>query len=415
MSRSILLLILLLFFSFFGASNTILTKYIYLQKSKNSLFIHNWFFDIIMFFAEMMGIPLYYLTHFKKTKKETKEDSEFDSFLNSSEEEKKVKVGLSKIKKIVYLSYPFIFDSIASSIGFICLIIIPASINNLLKGVVIIIITFLISKFYLKNKHTFDQYIAFIISIIGFILVFLSAFFGDKSNNSTDETNIGLNILGIFLVIISVILQSIGFCLEEYYMKTYSFHPFLFIGSEGLCGFIFNIILCIIFYFIKCGSNPSELLKNLCTKDEDDIWRVENALFAFEQVFDNKIILIYIIFLTISISAFNMFGIHINKFGGAMARSLVENSRAFFVWLFFMLPWVNEDLRESFNWIRLFGLIFIFGSIIIYFGVLKFDEKKKNKMELKALSNFDDFFGEIPDESLDRMISMDTISDYEKN
>ena len=103
----------------------------------------------------------------------------------------------------------------------------------------IIIITFLISKYILKNKHTWDHYIAIPTAFIGFIFSGLSAFYGDigtKSNNNGEE-NI---LIGIPAVIISMIFQSAQFSFEEDYMRKYCIHPFLCIGIEGLFGFIFN-------------------------------------------------------------------------------------------------------------------------------------------------------------------------------
>ena len=406
MSNSILLLILLLFYTISGAGITILAKYIYLEKSKNVYFEHNWFIIILMYFAEMMGIPLYYITHHKNNKKEIKEDSDFDNFLNSSvDDESEEKVELPRYKKILFLGYPFIFDQIPSCIGFLCLIVLPGSIYNMLRGLSIIFISFSISKFYLRNKHTFDQSIAFIISIIGFIIVGLSAFFGGKQKNKNEnDSNIGLVILNIGMIFISMFLQSIAYFIREFYMKKYLFPPFLFIGTEGLFGFIFNIILCIMFYFIECGTDPSEFLQHLCTKDEDKNWKVENIIFAFEQMFENKKILFLIIGLVICLTLFNMLLILIIKYGGAMSISLVENTRTFFVWLFFILPWVNDELRETFNWIRLIGLIFIFVSIIVYFGFLKFDERKEMRKKLEALSKIEDLYEETETESKDKSI-----------
>ena len=158
------------------------------------------------------------------------------------------------------------------------------------------------------------------------------------------------------------------------------------------------------FYFIECGTDPSEFLQHLCTKDEDKNWKVENIIFAFEQMFENKKILFLIIGLVICLTLFNMLLILIIKYGGAMSISLVENTRTFFVWLFFILPWVNDELRETFNWIRLIGLIFIFVSIIVYFGFLKFDERKEMRKKLEALSKIEDLYEETETESKDKSI-----------
>ena len=356
----------------------------------------------------MMELPLYYIISFIKNKKESKKDSAFkDIVLESSDNKHEETEQLSKTKKIILLGFPFIFDMISSNIGFFFLIMIPGNIYNMLKGVLLIIITFLISKYYLKNKHNLDQYISFIISIIGFILIGLSTFLGEEEDDDDEdkiEMSVGLYIVSYLVIFFAMFLLSTKFCIEEYYMKKYSFHPLLFIGTEGLFGLVFNIILCIILYYIKCGSDPSEFLQDLCIKDGNGIWRVKNIIFAFEQIMDNYKILIYIIIFTLFLFAFNIIGIYIIKFGGAMPMSLVENVRAFFIWIYFLLPWVSDELDESFNWIRLIGLIFIFGSIIIYYWVLKFEERRRLKKQLRAISQIEDFYENTNDCSLEKSI-----------
>lgn len=148
----------------------------------------------------------------------------------------------------------------------------------------------------------------------------------------------------------------------------------------------------------------------MCTKDEDDIWRLENAIFAIKQIFDNYIIIILIFFIFLSLVAYNLLGISINKFGGAMARSLIENFRTFIVWIFFLFPWVNDELREDFNYLRLIGLIFILVSLLVYFELFKFEERRMIKRKIKALNKIDD----IEDVILEENKSINDASDENK-
>ena len=208
MSNSIVIFILLLLYSIFGACITITTKYLYSEKSNNIYFSHNWFLNILMFFAEMMELPLYYIISFIKNKKESKKDLELkDIVLDSSDNKPEETKQLSKTKKIILLGFPFIFDMISSNIGLFFLIMIPGNIYNMLKGVLLIIITFLISKFFLKDQHNLDQYISFIISIIGFIVRGLSTFLGEEENDDNEddddeiEMNVGLIIVSYLIII----------------------------------------------------------------------------------------------------------------------------------------------------------------------------------------------------------------------
>ena len=81
--------------------------------------------------------------------------------------------------------------------------------------------------------------------------------------------------IGIAAIEISMIFQSAQFSFEENYMRKYCIHPLLCKGIEGVFGFIFNLILCIIFNFISCGEKPKGLLEKLCNKNNDNVWRLK--------------------------------------------------------------------------------------------------------------------------------------------
>ena len=80
----------------------------------------------------------------------------------------------------------------------------------------------------------------------------------------------------------------------------------------------------------------------------------------------------------------------INKYGGAMARSLIENFRTFIVSGYFLFPWVKDELKEDFNYLRLIGLIFILFSLLSYFELFKCEERIMIKKKIKALNKMDD-------------------------
>ena len=378
MQKNILFILLVFLIPINGAIITILTKYLDLEKAKDVPFSHFWFFNLLMFLSEMLAIPLYYIIAYIKKKCQ-----------KNSEEQIEIYKSIPEKKITLLLIIPSILDTIATFISNIGLIILGAGIYMMLKGLTIIIVTFLISKYILKNKHTWDHYIAIPTAFIGFIFSGLSAFYGDigtKSNNNGEE-NI---LIGIPAVIISMIFQSAQFSFEEDYMRKYCIHPFLCIGIEGLFGFIFNLILCIIFYFKKLSEEPKEFFKKLCTKDDGNDWRVENIIFAFQQINENEVITIFIIVFFICIFPNNLFGITINKYGGALNRSFIENLRSFLVWLYFLCVRKEDEFQENFNYLRLLGMIFILGSILIYVGLFKIDEKILIRRKKETTDYIDD-------------------------
>ena len=281
MSNTILLIILLLLYSSFGAVLIVLNQYLDQEK-----FSHSWFQNLVMFLAEILALPFYYIMTCRKKKKQKKE-SEDDQ--DNSEEQEEIPLT---IRQKLLLIIPCIFDAIANFIINICVYFFAPILYIIFKGILHNIITCLISRFILKNKHTWDHYIAILIAFIGLFFSCLSAFVGPQQDEKEDGTyEIKNIIIGFITAFISVGFQSVQFCFEEYYMRKYSVHPFLCIGIEGVFGFIINLILCIIFYFIKCSENEDNFFKNFCIEDDNGNWRIENVIYALKK-FENNTILI---------------------------------------------------------------------------------------------------------------------------
>ena len=366
MSPFTILILLSIFYVLAGACNAGFTKYIVSRKSFGLKFSHGWFLNLVMFIGESMGIPVYYLLFHKKE--------------NSEEENKEEGEKKPEINKFL-LAIPGFLDTCSTGLANIGLILLPASIYQMLKGS-LIVLTFLMSRFVVRNKHTLDHYVAVPVSTIGVVLVGYSAYLNADENEHTSTAS--QTLLGITLMVIAMFILSIQFCFDEYFMRRYTCHPLICIGYQGVFGFFINLCLCIIFYFIKCGSyNTREevpyFVENMCTEDDNKEWRPENIVFALRQLIDNHILTIIVPITIIFMSSFNIFGVSITKYGSATTRSVTDNCRSFLVWLFFLMPFNQEDLIEKFNWVQLIGFICICLGAFMYNGMLKLEERRTRK------------------------------------
>ena len=379
MNDFVILVLLSVSYVISGACYAIFNKYIVSQESLGLKFSHGWFINLVMFIWESMGIPVFYLLFNKKQPKEKIKDIE--ESLEKKEEEK------PEINKFL-LAIPGFLDTCSTGLANIGLILLPASIYQMLKGSVIVM-TFLLSKFVIKNKHTLDHYVAIPISTIGLVLVGLSAYL-NADETSEDEDNIAdakTILLGIVLILVAMFFLSIQFCIDEYFMRKYSCHPLICIGYEGIFGFLINLFLCIIFYFIKCGSyeekeEPPYFVKNMCTSDNANVWRPENIFFAFRQLFNNGLLCILVPINLIFMGSFNIFGVSITKYGSATTRTVTDNCRSFLVWIWFLMPFNQENLIETFNFMQLIGFLLICFGAFVYNGLFKLDERRKGKDDL---------------------------------
>ena len=172
-----ILIILSIFYVLAGACNAGFNKYIVSQEALGLKFSHGWFLNLVMFVGESMGIPVFYL--FFNKKKSPKENNDDTKHIQGDqqetiEEEVEEEEKKPEINKFL-LAIPGFLDTCSTGLANIGLILLPASIYQMLKGS-LIILTFLMSKFIVKNKHTWDHYVAIPVSTTGVVLVGLSAY-----------------------------------------------------------------------------------------------------------------------------------------------------------------------------------------------------------------------------------------------
>ena len=398
------LILLSVFYVIAGACNAIFCKYIVAQSAFGRKFSHNWFLNLIMFVGESMGIPVYYIFFKKKEEAALKAKQSLEGEKKGNDEENQNAENTEKtelennpqkeedkleIKKYL-LAIPGFLDTCSTGLANIGLILLPGSIYQMLKGS-LIVMTFLMSKFVVKNKHILDHYIAIPISTLGVFLVGLSAYLS-ASGDEESYSSAGQTLLGIVLMLISMFILSIQFCFDEFFMRKYRCHPLICIGYEGVFGFLINLILCIIFNFIKCGDESEDnfFMKNMCTPDDDGIYRPENTLFALRQIGHSKILAALVPICVCFMASFNILGVSVTKYGSATTRSVTDNCRSFLVWLFFLIPLNQTDLIEQFNWLQLVGFICICLGAFIYNGMFKLEERRlKNKDKKIQLSELD--------------------------
>ena len=389
---SCLLFALLGLFVILGAAISVLNRFIYLDNNKDLSFSRDGFVNLLMFFAEMVGgLPLYYILLYRAKKKATIELT-LDEKTETSDDGIGEMVQLSNIKKYWLLGSPAFLDLLASFTGGFATILLPTTTYVMIRGLCLIFITFLISKYVMVNKHLWDHYIAIFILIVAFILVIISLFFGANKNYFTEDSAF-INAIGIEFTIVSTIFQSIQFILEQKFMRKYLFHPFLFVGVEGAVGFFVNIILCIIFYFIQCSEGS--IFNQICMREETGELRLENIIYTIKSIFTNYKKIILVIFSIICMGGYNIIGICINKYGGALTRSVIDNFKSILVWIFFWFIWEKDSLREVFDFYVLIGLILITLSVIIYFGPFKIDERIAIRNRIRDITLRDNSIGNI--------------------
>ena len=261
------------------------------------------------------------------------------------------------------------------------------------KGALIIFVC-IATIIIIKTKYYRHHFLGIFIVVLGLAIVGLNAILEKESSSGKNPA------LGIFLLLLSQIFTCNQLIIEEKILKGYKISELKAVGLEGLWGGIIYIILLFIFYFIDCKNWPHYLRDNMCAKNDKNDIKLEDTIFAFRQIGAEIKVLLYLLFLILSIAFFNFSGLAVAKYVSSTLRTIVDTMRTIVIWIFFLvMPFVPTDTKEKFSWLQLLGFIILILGGAIYNEILvipfcKFADytkegiKKRKKLE-KQIAQID--------------------------
>lgn len=140
---------------------------------------------------------------------------------------------------------PAACDILGTGVGGVGMLYISASVWQMMRGS-LIIFTCLVSMIFLKKKLYVYNWAAVLVAAFGLMLVGCSAVM-DESSGSGGSSNV---FLGIALTVISQMFAATQMVVEELYVKGYKAPAEQVVGSEGLWGIFYMLILLVIMYWI---------------------------------------------------------------------------------------------------------------------------------------------------------------------
>ena len=360
-SKSTYINILLIIFIIGSSIAGIVPKIQYETISLGVGFQHVFILMLILYIDQVCALIYYYLIEHKK---EENEDN--------------------KPQFQYYQSIPsIIFDFFGSSLEFFGLALLPGSICQMLRGA-LLIFTYILSVIFIKNSHNMNHYLGMFLTIIGLIIVGLAE--GLKKTS-----NLGTTIGGIILTVIGQFFTAIQFVYEENLTKKYQCKITKVIGFQGIFGIFLMIIVLPILDSINCGEGKTDFIRNVCTKDENGVWSLENFVFALKQLKNSKKLIFLSLLYAIGDLGYNLTGITIGKEATSTARAIAENMKILLIWIFFLFPFNPINYREKFNWIQFIGyLMLLFGNLIYHEIIVIFKENKNGDEEYIIIDNDSD-------------------------
>ena len=259
-----------------GALDVILFKlqsqqeYFNPDKKKTMTFQHPFVQSAYSFLGELLcllfyGIGIWYYGKVQISDSEEKKDEHLKRNIN-----------------VMWLAIPALFDIVGSTLLFIALTLISASIYQMLRGFIMLITT-MQSIIFLKRRYHRHHWFSLTLIVLGVGVVGASSVIYSEEENESDHNN--NPILGIILIISSQIFTAGLMITEEKILRRYCVHPLKVVGWEGFWGFTFYIVILLVLQFIPWN--------------QEDIWpygTVENILIYPNET--HFFILIYFIKIT---------------------------------------------------------------------------------------------------------------------
>jgi drug/metabolite transporter (DMT)-like permease len=214
------------------------------------------------------------------------------------------------------------FDLTASTVNFIGIQWISASLNSMFRGSLVIFVA-VFSLFFLRRRLTRGQWGGIGLVTLGLITVGVSSIV-DSNSSSNNGSSISLTLLGIFLTILSSALNGLQNVLEEKLMKMLDKyeepHPMEIVGWEGIFGTILSALIMLpIVGIIPQSSNCGGV--------------VEDSIDTLEMIKDNWLVLVLNLTFIIALGCMNGLSMEIGRVLSAVYRNLVSAVRTISIWL----------------------------------------------------------------------------------
>ncbi len=324
----------------------ILVKELQTIKSLNTEFQHPFIYCLTLHLSELTGIITYYLIYRKDDIEEIRV-----SQLNSKIKKTKMEIHL--------ISIPAIFEFFSAAVGNLSYVNLSASISTMFDGGNTIGV-FLLSIFFLKNKHNKYNFIGVGLLLLGLFFISLSAIKDDSKETDLFET-----IVGIICCLLCNVFSSFHSIAEEYLLKTRFCHPIKLIGFEGLFGIIFTFFFILVFDQVRCPKS----IESICIRDDKNGLFLDNLDMAYRQIKEKKIIFVIIFIQFLVYVLYNYSYIIITDVADAATNVVLYNLNAVFIWIFFLLP-IDKENQEKIDILQIIGFIVLTIGVFIYNEIL---------------------------------------------
>ncbi|OMJ08788.1 Solute carrier family 35 member F6 [Smittium culicis] len=253
-------------------------------------------------------------------------DDQIEQQIQNLKAEKPELSGLNNL----LLSIPAACDIITTTLLNVGLLFTTASVFQMLRGLVVIFVGLFSVKF-LGHSLTRDQWVSLVMIVTGALIVGTSSILNSKGDSETstighianitlgNEVDRAENIFGIIVILFAQVFGALMMISEEKIMQHHSYQPLKGVGLEGTFGALtVGILIPILHYTVGVNNRGGYF----------------DADAAFSQIMNNKSIFNFCIYIMLSISMLNYFGMSITKAISAASRSTIDSCRYHFIYIY---------------------------------------------------------------------------------
>jgi len=264
--------------------------------------------------------------------------------------------------KCVLVLIPASIDVGATGFGCIGMVLVPASVWQMLRGAMIIFaaifsVTFLGKKMFLYGWFGVTLCVAGVATIGAASIVGSS---GKSGNGGQGDWSLAF---GIGMILFGQVLQAGQMVLEEWLLKTVNLPALQVIGWEGLWGFLIIVFIIFPMLYVLPG---------------DDGGHMEDPVDTFVMIKNSLGLLAMVLIYTFSCATYNVAGIKVTEFLSSVHRVLIEASRTVCVWgVNLFIHYVIDpnspfgEVWTPYSFLQLFGFILILAGQATHGGVLR--------------------------------------------
>lgn len=266
----------------------------------------------------------------------------------------------------VVVCIPAICDLVATCIMNIGLVLIPASVWQMLRGTMVIF-SACITMILLSKRIFGFQWFSICVVVVGEVIVALACVLGDTQPTKKDDSgkkdkkSAGDMVLGILLTVGAQIIQASQIVIEEMLLHGISLAPSLIVGIEGFWGTIICTLLLILVYYIP---NKTRIGKKFH----------EDTIDTFNILKHSKGLIGLLVAYVLAILFYNLFGMMVTQTYSAVHRTLIEAMRTLFIWIAnIIIYWIDKGKHALGEKVTLWSLCEFGGFAVLVVGTFTYN------------------------------------------